>query len=143
MWRLYAGERKGVAVCSTVARMRTAIHPFKLHPSYGSEELWAGAVRYVDLSAVRLKLGSPARFFHKHIAFASEQEFRLAISLENAEENAVPVPTCSPQVQIRGDFRKLPNGGISQSSFGVNPFTIGQNARRWLDRKRGEIRVNL
>ena len=41
MWKLYAGQSKGIAVCSTPDRMRRSFQPFRLHPDYGVEELWA------------------------------------------------------------------------------------------------------
>lgn len=100
MWKLYADARKGVAICSTLGRMKAAIQPFRLQQNYGSENVWVGKVNYVDLAAIRLRAASLERFFHKHMAFAWEQEFRLAISLENAEENAVKVPPDGIEVSI-------------------------------------------
>src|SRR2546428_8274813 len=81
MWRLYAGEGKGVAICSTLDRMRAAFHPFRLAPQHGTEEMWAGQVRYEDLLKIRLNASMLQRFFYKHRAFAWEREFRLAISV--------------------------------------------------------------
>jgi hypothetical protein len=92
MWRLYAGESKGVAICSTPARMREAFQPFRLKPHYGAEDLWGSPVQYVDLTQVRMRAGMLERFFFKHRAFEWEREFRLAISLRMAEEFAVEVP---------------------------------------------------
>ncbi|KZM41409.1 hypothetical protein OA90_27390 [Labrenzia sp. OB1] len=93
MWKLYAGEHKGVAICTTPDRMRKAFKPYRLKPEYGVEDLWAGPVDYVDLTQVRMKGASMlGRFFFKHRAFEWEREFRLAISLRMAEEFAVSVP---------------------------------------------------
>lgn len=93
MWKLYAGEHKGIAVCTTPDRMRAAFKPFRLKPEYGHEDLWAGPVEYVDLTQVRMKEATMlGRFFVKHRAFEWEREFRLAISLRMAEEFAVSVP---------------------------------------------------
>jgi hypothetical protein len=47
MWKLYAGEHKGIAICTTLDRMREAFRPFRLKPEYGVEDLWAGPVEYV------------------------------------------------------------------------------------------------
>ncbi len=92
MWKLYAGENKGIAICTTPNRMRTAFKPFRLKPEYGHEDLWASPVTYVDLTQIRMKSASMIdRFFFKHRAFEWEQEFRLAISLRMAEENGVAV----------------------------------------------------
>lgn len=93
MWKLYAGEHKGIAICTTPDRMRAAFKPFRLKPEYGLEDLWAGPVEYVDLTRIRMKGADMlGRFFFKHRAFEWEREFRLAISLRMAEEFAVQVP---------------------------------------------------
>ena len=100
MWRLYAEESKGVAICSTPDRLRQACRPFRLAPSYGHEDLWGGQVRYVNLLDVRLNAGMLERFFVKHLAFAPEREFRLAISVRMAEEFAVAVPERGIEVEV-------------------------------------------
>jgi hypothetical protein len=93
MWRLYAGSGKGVAIRTTPERLRDALKPYRIKPEYGHEDLWFGDVQYVDLTKERLrKAGDLTRFYFKHRAFSSEQEFRLAISMRTAEENAVQVP---------------------------------------------------
>ena len=93
MWKLYAAENKGIAICTTPERMRAAFKPFRLKPDYGVENMWAAPVTYVDLTQVRMKhTGMLGRFFHKHRAFELEREFRLAISLRGAEEYGVQVP---------------------------------------------------
>lgn len=93
MWKLYAGEHKGIAICTTPERMRAAFKPFRLKPEYGIEDLWAGPVEYVDLTQVRMRrAGTLHRFFFKHRAFEWEREFRLAISVRMAEEFGVQVP---------------------------------------------------
>jgi hypothetical protein len=40
------------------------------------------------------------RFFHKHRVFASEKEFRLAISLAMAEEFGVSIPERGIRVEV-------------------------------------------
>lgn len=92
MWKLYAGSSKGVAIRTTLSRIKTAVKPFRLRPEYGHEDLWAGSVRYIDLSREHLGVDMLERFWHKHMAFSWEQEFRLAISLRAAEEYGVQVP---------------------------------------------------
>jgi hypothetical protein len=67
--------------------------PFLLKPSYGEETLWSRPVQYVDLAQVRMRgAGLLKRFFFKHLAFAWQREFRLAIALTGAEEFGVAVP---------------------------------------------------
>jgi hypothetical protein len=100
MWKLYAEQSKGIAICSTPDRMRTAFRPFRLVPEYGVEDLWAGQVRYADLMKVRLNVSMLHRFFYKHKAFAWEREFRLAISVRMAEEFGVRVPELGIEVSV-------------------------------------------
>lgn len=103
MWKLYAGESKGVGICSTPRRVRDALRPFRLDPTYEAEEVWAGTVRYEDLMIVRMNVDMLRRFFHKHRAFAWEREFRLAISLRSAEEFGVTVPEHGIEVAVDVD----------------------------------------
>lgn len=106
MWKLYAGQHKGVAVRTTPDRMRVAFKPFRIKPEYGHEDLWAGPVEYIDLTQVRMKDATMlGRFFFKHRAFEWEREFRLAISLRMAEEFAVSVPMDGISVDV--DFATL------------------------------------
>lgn len=101
MWKLYASERKGIAICTTPDRMRAAFKPFRLEPQYGVEDMWAGPVNYIDLTAGRIKqTGMLARFFIKHRAFEWEREFRLAISVRGAEEFGVQVPEQGIYVEV-------------------------------------------
>jgi hypothetical protein len=92
MWKLYASERKGVAIRTTAERLRTGLLPFRLQPQYGEEEPYWGKVRYVDLFETRLRLSMESRFFYKHRAFEWEREFRIIISLRGASEFGVRVP---------------------------------------------------
>jgi hypothetical protein len=100
MWKLYAGQRKGLAIRTSVQRLGAALHPFRLAAHFGEEEPYWGKVRYVDLRNVRLRASMESRFFYKHRAFEWEREFRVAISLRMAEENAVEVPEEGIRVRI-------------------------------------------
>lgn len=100
MWRLYAGSRKGVAVRTNADRIRAAAKPFRLKPEYGHEDLWAGNVNYVDLLKERLRVSMMDRFWYKHMAFAWEREFRLAVSVRVAEEFGVQVPENGVKVEF-------------------------------------------
>jgi hypothetical protein len=100
MWQLYAGSRKGVAVRTNADRIRAAAKPFRLKPEYGPEDLWAGNVNYVDLLKERLRVSMMDRFWYKHMAFAWEREFRLAVSVRMAEEFGVQVPEHGVKVEF-------------------------------------------
>ena len=76
MWRLYAEKNKGVAICTTPERMRDAFKPFRLRPDYGSEDIWAGPVTYVDLTQVRMKgAGMMGRFFTSTVPLNGSTSF--------------------------------------------------------------------
>ena len=100
MWHLYAESRKGVAVRTNPDRIRAAAKPFRLRPEYGHEDLWAGNVNYVDLLKERLRVSMMDRFWYKHMAFAWEREFRLAVSVRTAEEFGVQVPEYGVKVEF-------------------------------------------
>lgn len=92
MWKLYAGQRKGIAVRTTVGCLEKSLHPFRLHPTYGEEMPYSGSVRYLDLRKERLRTSMENRFFYKHRGFEWEREFRVMITLRSAEEFGVKVP---------------------------------------------------
>ncbi len=92
MWQLYAGAWKGVAIRTTPGRLSAAAATFRLEPHHQGEDLWGGNVKYVDLLQERLRVNMLGRFWHKHMAFSWEREFRLGISLRFAEEFGVAVP---------------------------------------------------
>ena len=100
MWQLYAGAWKGVAIRTRPSRIAAAATPFRIKPEYGHEEIWAGNVRYVDLLKERLRVSMLDRFWYKHMAFAWEREFRLAVSVRMAEEFGVQVPEHGVKVEF-------------------------------------------
>jgi hypothetical protein len=100
MWRLYAAESKGVAICLTPDRLRAAIKPYCVFPTSQPEDLWGGPVQYRDFLKVRLKPRDRERYFSKHQAFAWEREFRLLISLMEADEFCPGVPRSGMKVGV-------------------------------------------
>lgn len=100
MWRLYAGDHKGVAIRTTVAALESAILPFRLKPEYGPEEPYFGEVRYIDLQKERLPATTEKRFFFKHNAFSWEKEFRVIFSLRSASEFGVNIPDQGIRVSV-------------------------------------------
>ena len=106
MWKLYGDIDKGVAIRSTYDRMEAACRPFRLAPTYGEETIHAGPVTYVDFSRERLHpIGNVTRFFRKHLAFATEQEFRFAICLAGAVDGGAggDIPEHGVDVDIDTD----------------------------------------
>jgi hypothetical protein len=104
MWRLYAAESKGVAICSTPERLRAAIAPYSVFPTSKPEDLWGGPVKYHDFLKVRLKPHGRERYFSKHQAFSWEREFRLLISLMEADEFCAGVPRGGVEVAVDLDL---------------------------------------
>jgi hypothetical protein len=100
MWKLYAEQSKGVAICTTPERLRAALKPFRLEPTFGIEDLWAGPVVYHDLMKVRLRPLGKAIYFCKHQAFSWEKEFRLLISLSMASEFVPGIPEGGIGVEV-------------------------------------------
>jgi hypothetical protein len=45
MWHLYAEQSKGIAICSTPERLRSAIKPFQIWSTAQPEQLWGGPGR--------------------------------------------------------------------------------------------------
>jgi hypothetical protein len=105
MWGLYAKAGKGVAVSTTVGRLKESLLPFRLRNDYGPEETWCGPVQYLDLLQNRLDLGEVSRFFFKHRIFEWEKEFRVLISLRIAEEFGCEVP--EDGINVASDQKKL------------------------------------
>ena len=99
MWKLYALKRKGVAICTTPVRIKESLTPYRVQPNYGEELLYGGTVKYVDLASVRLRTSMLETFYHKHMAFEWEKEFRLSIPLRTAEEFGVSVPEKGIEVE--------------------------------------------
>ena len=104
MWQLYAGSWKGVAIRTTPGKLATAARTFRLEPQHKGEDLWGGNVKYVDLLQERLRINAIGRFWHKHMAFSWEREFRLGISLSFAEEFGVAVPEQGIRVPFNLDI---------------------------------------
>lgn len=53
----------------------------------------------LTLPLLRLRTSMLERFYHKHMAFEWEKEFRLTISLRMAEEYGVNIPEKGIEVQ--------------------------------------------
>ena len=100
MWKLYAANHRGVAIRTNPTRLAAAVKSFRLAPSYDIETLWCGEVRYVDLVSGKAPHDMLKRFFCKHMPFAWEQEYRLAISLRMAEEFGVSIPAEGISVEV-------------------------------------------
>lgn len=104
MWQLYAGSGKGIAVRTTPGRLSESASKFRLQPQHEGEDLWGGNVKYVDLLTARLRVNMLSRFWHKHMAFSWEREFRLGISLRSAEEFGVNIPEQGIRVPFNLDL---------------------------------------
>lgn len=105
MWKLYAQERKGIAISTTPEKMKQAFKAFRLKPEYCIEEIYIGNVQYVDLTTQYINDTMLNIFFYKHLVYSFENELRLVISLRLAEEFGMQVPEKGIFVQV--DYTKL------------------------------------
>ena len=100
MWERYC-PRGGVAVRSTVGRLKRALEDFRLDPRYGAEPIRIGRVKYLDYDADDFADGSMLGiFFHKRAAFEDESEVRAILSLRMAVEFGVPIPDAGVPVAV-------------------------------------------
>ena len=106
MWDLYLRDGKGIAIRTTISRLKNALQPYRIQPDYGIEDFWMGAVRYIDYRTQALRGdGFYGPFFHNRRSFAHEREFRVLVSLRMAEEFGVHVPEFGIKVDV--DTSKL------------------------------------
>ena len=93
MWQLYLRDGKGIAIQSTLSRLRKSLSPFRLKPEYEPESLKIGKVKYIDYRTdVMDNKSMLGRFFYKRKSFSHEREIRIAISLRIAEEFGARIP---------------------------------------------------
>lgn len=76
MWRLYGEKSGGVAIQTSLLRLKAALDP--------GERIWSGMVAYVDQSKHPVSHPQfPAIVVVKRPAYASEREFRIGVSYIN------------------------------------------------------------
>jgi len=89
MWQLYATTGRGVAIRTTLAKVRKALKPYKLGQGPLNDVLWCGRVKYIDFekdgvpSNASPPVGPLKRLFYKHLPFRSEREFRFVVDLDD------------------------------------------------------------
>lgn len=118
MWKIYADLGKGIAISTTIEKILSSMKPFTLPKALAPENLIFGKISYVNLVGNKLNVDLKKRFFYKHIIFNWEKEFRLAISLQMAEEFGMSIPEKGIYVEI--DLHKL----IDEIYIGP---TLGEN----------------
>lgn len=105
MWKIYAQNKKGIAITTTPEKMQQAFKAYRIKPEYCEEDLYIGNVEYIDLVSQRINDTMLGTYFHKHLVYAYENEIRLSISLRTAEEFGVRVPEKGIFVLV--DYLKL------------------------------------
>lgn len=79
MWKLYVPSGEGVAVKSTVERLRTALPQRAKGGRSSIEDIWLGQVRYIDYDKDQFPINNWLYpYVHKRRAFAHEKELRAA-----------------------------------------------------------------
>jgi len=79
MWKLYAPSSSGVAIRSTVGRLRQALRPPLPSPSgfFGGDRYHIGMIEYIDFSLSCIPTDNmAAQFFRKRRSFEHERELR-------------------------------------------------------------------
>lgn len=93
MWKLYIGSNDGVAVKSTVGRIKSAI-------SESEQQIFIGKIKYIDYEEAEFNDVQWFDFcFHKRQAFKHENEMRLAfvnssdIMIKTTNPSSIEVPS--------------------------------------------------
>lgn len=82
MWKLYAATGVGLAIRSTVKRLRQALgNPPPLPPGFfGGDRYHIGMIEYIDFSSSHIPIDNgAAQFFHKRRSFEHERELRVLL----------------------------------------------------------------
>lgn len=82
MWKLYAPTGGGVAIRSTVGRLRKALGAPSPPPSgfFGGDRYHIGMIDYIDFSSANIPLvNTAAQFFRKRRSFEHEHELRALL----------------------------------------------------------------
>ncbi|MDT0264184.1 hypothetical protein [Jatrophihabitans lederbergiae] len=93
MWERYTrSSPAAVAVVSTVGALKRSLGEFRLQPTFGTETIYVGEVKYVDYLVEVGEGFMLEAFFRKRVEYRDEAEVRVALSLRMAEEFGVAVP---------------------------------------------------
>jgi hypothetical protein len=77
MWKLYAPASAGVAICSTVGRLRKSLGaPSPPSGFFGGERYHISMVDYIDYNSASISIENVAQFFRKRRSFEYEHELR-------------------------------------------------------------------
>ena len=105
MWKLYATENRGIALCSSVGALRASLT--------GTERICLGCVRYIDYRDTSITEGDPLlAYMYKRRSFVHEQEVRAVMfhiaaphSFSSRPLNAPPSQPLGIEMQV--DLSKL------------------------------------
>ena len=103
MWEIYLKQGAGVAIQTTVGKLKESLGEFRLKPEFMPETIHFGAISYVDFSKHRVDSNMTNRFFYKRKSFSYEQEYRALISLRIAQEFVGEIPEEGIKVPIDPD----------------------------------------
>jgi hypothetical protein len=82
MWKLYAATGVGLAIRSTVKRLRQALgSPPPIAPGFfGGDQYHIGMIEYIDFRSSHIPINNGlAQFFHKRRSFEHEHELRVLL----------------------------------------------------------------
>lgn len=90
MWKLYLQGNEGIAIQSTVGRLRSSLE------DYEQDVIHIGKVAYVDYDDERIPDDTLSPYFHKRRSFEHEKEFRAVIQRFKKKKNSKIDFTKSP-----------------------------------------------
>lgn len=105
MWERYCKAAEGyVAIASTVERLKSSLHEYRIKPQYGEEPIRVGQVKYLDYATdVMDHRAMEDPFMYKRAEYRDENEVRAMISLRMAEEFFVRIPDSGIAVEVDPD----------------------------------------
>ncbi len=100
MWTLYLKSSEGIAIRSTVNRLRDSFS------SYTEFAVFIGAVKYIDFDSEAILMGNPLLpYMHKRRSFEHEKELRAMIF--GPQRGKISLTNASPGLYVQTDLDTL------------------------------------
>lgn len=94
MWKLYATEDRGIALCSSIGALRESLS--------GDERIYLGKVQYIDYRDTPINEDDPTlAYLYKRRSFVYEQEVRAVLN-RVVEPRSTDSPRAAPDGQPSG-----------------------------------------
>lgn len=101
LWSVYASESDGVAIRSTIGRLRHS-----LTGKHGDSDIVVNPIKYVDYDSYKVPTGSNSNLFHiqylKRLEFEPEKELRVGMLVY--PDDFTGDPDCLPTTKTRAGY---------------------------------------